>query len=98
MGARMTFHGADILNSELGADINVKQWDIYGTLSAGIVSKTWSVDSRYSAGRNFDSYIYPSIGLVLGAKYFTTQTFAIHGEIGKGPFGFLTFGVSYWMK
>lgn len=98
MGGRLTFHGTDVLNQELGADIDVKQWDIYASLSAGIVAQTWRVDSRFRGVRNFDSYAYPTIGLILGAKYFISPTFAIHAETGKGTFGFLNFGVSFWVK
>lgn len=98
MGGRLTFHGTDVLNQELGADIDVKQWDIYASLTAGIVAQTWRVDSKFKGVRNFDSYAYPTLGLILGAKYFVSPTFAVHAETGKGTFGFLNFGVSFWVK
>jgi len=97
-GARLTFHGADVIKKYFGADINIKKWDIYGTLSAGMNSRNWNVENRFEQLHDYESNIYPSLGFVIGAKYFAYSTFAVHGEFGKGPFGFVNFGVSYWLK
>lgn len=98
LGGRLTFHGTDVINELTGADIDVTDWDIYGILSLGLVNRTWRVDSDYRESRNFDSITYPSLGLVVGAKYFVSNTFAIHAELGKGALGALTFGGSLWIK
>jgi len=97
-GGRITLHGADLLRKHMGADIDLKKWDIYGTLSAGMVVKNWAVESRFKETQNYDSSLFPSFGLMIGVKYFAYSTFAIHGEVGKGPFGFINFGISYWLK
>jgi hypothetical protein len=95
MGGRLTFHGTDVLNEHLGAHIDVKQWDIYSALSVGVVTRSWSVDDKYSDSRSdYGVSIYPSTSLILGARYFITPGFAIHAETGKGSFGFLSFGIS----
>lgn len=95
LGARGILHLTDLINQEMGADIDVKEWDIYGGLSIGLVSRTWSVDEGFSGARSeYDVSIYPSAGLILGAKYLITPVFGINAEIGKGTYGLISFGIS----
>ena len=95
IGARGILHLTDLINQEMGADIDVKEWDIYGGLSIGLVSRTWSVDEGFSSARtDYDVSIYPSAGLILGAKYMITPVFGINAEIGKGAYGLISFGIS----
>jgi len=95
LGARITLHGTDLINQYMGADIDVKKWDIYSVLSAGIVTRNWKMNSEYSEVRSdYGVTIYPSMGLVVGAKYLINPKFGIHGEFGKGTFGFISFGIS----
>ena len=98
LGARITFHGSDVINKYLGAGLDIKKWDIYSTFSAGLLSQTWNIETRFESARNYEATWSPTFGFVLGAKYFVYQTLAIHGEFGKGNFGFLNFGISYWLK
>ena len=95
IGARGILHITDLINQEMGSDIDVKEWDIYGGLSIGLVSRTWSVDDGFSSARSdYDVSIYPSAGLILGAKYMITPVFGINAEIGKGTYGLISFGIS----
>jgi len=97
-GARLTFHATALLRKYCNADINVKKWDIYSTLSAGMVSNHWNGNERIENSQNFETTTYPSLGFMVGAKYFAYSTFAVHGEFGKGPFGLINFGISFWVR
>jgi hypothetical protein len=97
-GARLTFHGTALLRKYCGTDLDVKKWDIYSTASFGMVSNNWNVNERFENTQNYESMIYPSLGIMVGAKYFAYSTLAIHGELGKGPFGLINFGISFWLK
>ena len=95
-GGRAIFHATDVINQFMGADIDVKEWDIYGGLSIGLVSRTWSVDDGFATARSEynESNIYPTAGLIIGAKYLITPVFGINAEIGKGTYGLISFGIS----
>ncbi|HOY97387.1 MAG TPA: hypothetical protein PK509_16710 [Catalimonadaceae bacterium] len=98
-GARGLLHITDVINQQMGADIDVKEWDIYGGLFIGLVSNTWSVDEGFTTARSeYDVSIYPSVGLILGAKYLITPVFGINAEIGKGNYGLISFGISGSIK
>jgi len=95
IGARGILHLTDLINQEMGADINVKEWDIYGGISVGLVTRTWSIDEGYAVARSdYNVTIYPSIGLIAGVKYMLTPVFGINAEIGKGTYGLISFGIS----
>ena len=95
IGARALVHASDILNKELGASIDIRKWDIYGGLSTGFVSRVWRIDDEFKNARSdYSVSIYPSIGLVLGARYLITDNFGIMAEVGKGSFGLISFGIS----
>lgn len=95
-GGRAIFHATDVINQYMGADIDVKEWDIYGGLSIGLVSRTWSVDDGFANARSEynGANIYPTAGLIIGAKYLITPVFGINAEIGKGTYGLISFGIS----
>ena len=97
-GARLTFHATPLFKKYFGADLNLKKWDIYSTLSAGMVSNHWNGNERIENSQNFETTTYPSVGFMVGAKYFAYSTVAVHGEFGKGPFGLFNFGISFWVK
>jgi hypothetical protein len=94
-GGRFTLHFADVLNRHFGAGIPVKLWDIYSTAHIGFMTRDWDVDSRFRDVRaEFDKTHYPSLGLVVGARYMAHPMVSLHAEVGKGPFGFIAFGLS----
>ena len=97
-GARLTFHATALLRKYCNADINLKKWDIYSTLSAGMVSNHWNGNKRIEDTQNLEITTYPSLGCMIGAKYFAYSTIAVHGEFGKGPFGLINFGISFWVR
>lgn len=95
IGARAILHATDILNAEMGAGIDARKWDLYGGLSAGFVSRVWTIDNEFKNARNdYSVSLYPSIGLIIGARYLVTDNFGIMAEVGKGSFGLISFGVS----
>lgn len=95
IGGRAILHTSDILNTEMGAGIDARKWDLYGGISAGFVSRVWRIDDNYKNARNdYSVSLYPSIGLVLGARYLLSDNFGLMAEVGKGSFGLISFGVS----
>ena len=98
LGGKLTFHGTDILNELLDVDMDLRKIDLYSSFSAGLVSRKWKVDQHYESTRNWSRQVYPSLGLVLGARYFFVPGFSVYGEIGKGQFGFFTFGGAWKLR
>lgn len=87
IGARGTFHYGQFIPS-----LNTKMLDLYGTLHVG--PNIHHFGRYYPDGRdyNYTSFVF---GPVAGARWFPTQGgFGIFGEVGYGPLGFLTLGVS----
>lgn len=92
-GGRGTFHASNFLNDKLSWKINSEKLDLYGTLHIGVETTSWKyrndILSKYYS--NATSFIF---GPVVGARYMFTPQFGGFIELGRGAFGWMTFGVS----
>lgn len=93
-GLRLSFHFADVFNKAFHEVLNLQRWDLYTSLSAGVVHYTWKVDNKYINHRDFTPVTFPSVGLVAGVRFLIFPRLAVFGEIGKGVFGYVGFGLS----
>lgn len=90
VGARGTFHYAQFIPS-----INTDKVDLYGTIHIGptLTHRNWDkVNHPYYNDNNYTGFTF---GPVAGARYFFGGGgFGAFGEVGWGPLGFLTIGLS----
>jgi hypothetical protein len=67
---------------------------VYGGLPIGFVIVSYNVnnpDYKYYIGRSVRSY--PGIGLILGGRYYFSNSFGVYGELGYG-LSYLNLGIS----
>ena len=93
-GLRLTLHFADIFNNMFAEVLNLKKWDLYSTASAGWYAYNWQVDPIYTNTRDFSNASFGSFGLVVGVKWIPIPQLGIFVEGGKGPVGWVSFGIS----
>lgn len=87
VGAKGTFHYTQFIPA-----IDPNTLDLYGTIYIG--PNINSFNNYYGAGRDYN-YVNVVFGPVAGARWFPTQGgFGVFGEVGYGPLGFLTLGIS----
>ena len=85
VGARGTFHYTQFIPA-----IDPNMLDLYGTLHIG--ANIWSYNNDNDID---DNDVYPVFGPVAGARWFPTKGgFGLFGEVGYGPLGVLTLGIS----
>jgi hypothetical protein len=86
-GARGTFHYTQFIPA-----IDPNMLDLYGTLHVGVNIR--NINDYYPNGDDY-SDTYPVFGPVAGARWFPTKGgFGLFGEVGYGPLGVLTLGIS----
>jgi hypothetical protein len=90
LGVRGTFHYTQFIPA-----IDTKMLDLYGTLHLGANVRHIN-NGEYRNGQYHDyNHTYPIFGPVAGARWFPTKGgFGVFGEVGYGPLGILTLGVS----
>jgi hypothetical protein len=93
-GLRLTLHFSDIFNNAFAEVLNVKKWDLYSTMSAGWYSYKWQVAPIYTETRDYTNASFGSLGLVLGLKWIPTPKYSLFVEGGKGPVGWVSFGLA----
>lgn len=93
-GVKLSFHFTDLFNNAFHEVLNLRKWDLYASLSAGIVHYTWAVDPKYQEYRDFTPVTFPMLGLVVGARYLVLPKLAVFAEAGRGVFGYVGFGVA----
>ncbi len=89
MGVRGTWH-----YNEWHGDPN---WDTYGGLMLGYSNVTFKDNTNYPSGTpeyNAQSYSGINLSAYLGARYYFTDNFGAHAELGYG-IAVLNLGVSY---
>ena len=97
LGGRWLFHGTDYLNDLFGFGLDIRQFDFYTGLSAGLDIRTFSYEQpdKKSFRRDTDGRIIPRIGLIFGFKYIVNQRIGLYAEAGRGSFGAFNFGASF---
>lgn len=93
-GLRLTFHFADIFNRTFLEVVNTRRWDLYATLTAGIVHYDWNVSYKYLHYRDFSPKSFGSVGGVVGIRYCPIPRLGFFAEVGKGVFGYYGFGAA----
>ncbi len=93
IGARGVFHATEVLNDALSTSMDSEKWDIYGGLSLGYRSVSWSYDNGYTDPYNYGSGL--DYGLFLGTRYMFNPNLGVYGELGRGAFGAITLGVTF---
>ncbi|MDJ1471998.1 outer membrane beta-barrel protein [Xanthocytophaga flava] len=90
-GARGIFHATEVLNDAFSGSMNSEKLDIYGGLSLGYETYSWSGDNStyYANGGNV------VFGGILGCRYMFNPAIGVYGEVGRGALGILTLGVSF---
>lgn len=88
VGARGTFHYTQFIPA-----IDPNMLDLYGTLHLGVNIRNYNYNTPGRADdKGITNFVF---GPVAGARWFPTQGgFGVFGEVGYGPLGFLTLGVS----
>ena len=97
LGARWLFHGTDYLNDLFGFGLDIRQFDFFTGISAGLDIRSWSYEQSDKKGFNPDktASLYPRIGLIFGFKYIVNQRIGLFAEAGRGTFGAFNFGASF---
>lgn len=93
-GLRLSLHFADIFNNAFGEVVNVRKWDFYATTHVGWYTFRWDVNQIHREQQDFSEGSFGSLGLVLGARWIPVPKLAVFIEGGKGPVGWLSFGIS----
>lgn len=97
LGGRWIFHGTDYLNDLFGLGIDIRQFDIYTGISAGLDIRSFSYQA--SGTKEFiadpDRRFFPRAGLILGLKYLLKQRIGLYAEAGRGTFGAFHFGATF---
>jgi hypothetical protein len=90
VGARGTFHYGQFIPG-----LDTDMLDLYGTAHLGVNIRHIK-DGEYRNGQLHDyNHSYPIFGPVAGARWFPTKGgFGVFGEVGYGPLGILTLGIS----
>jgi hypothetical protein len=96
-GGRWIFHGTDYLNDLFGLGIDIRQFDIYTGISAGIDIRSFAYEAAGKKGfvSDQDRRIFPRAGLILGLKYLLKQRIGLFAEAGRGSFGVFHFGATF---
>ncbi|MDJ1479438.1 hypothetical protein QNI16_03010 [Cytophagaceae bacterium YF14B1] len=92
-GGRGVFHATEVLNDAFNGSMNSEKLDIYGGLSLGYETFSYSGDnSSYWSGYSTGGVV---LGGILGCRYMFNPAIGVFGEVGRGAFGALTLGVSF---
>lgn len=93
VGGRGSFHLTPFINDWFDAAIDERQWDIYGAMASGLNFRHYGAfehQDESGFGRNIRFFLGP----IVGARYYLAEETAVYSELGVGPLGALTVGVS----
>ncbi len=93
IGGRGSFHLTPFINDWFDATIDEGEWDFYGTMATGFGFRRYGA-SDYDDESGFFRNVRFFIGPAVGARYYLADPVAVYAELGVGPLGALTFGVS----
>ena len=98
IGARWLFHGTDYLNDLFGFGLDIRQFDLYTGLSAGLDIQLNSDENPDKSFSQNPSRTNTRLGLIFGAKYLLKQRIGFYAEAGYGTFGVFNFGLCFKLK
>ncbi len=93
IGGRGSFHLTPFINDWFDATIDENEWDIYGTMASGFNFRRYGAYADQDE-RGFRRNVRFFIGPAVGTRYYVADPLAIYAELGVGPLGALTVGVS----
>ncbi len=94
LGGRGSFHLTPYLNDWFDAAIDEHKLDIYGALVSGFDLRSYgALEGHDESG--FGQTVRFFVGPFAGARYYISDNLAIYSEIGLGPLGALSGGVSW---
>ena len=90
-GGRFGLHFSDFIRAKTPLNINPQTVDIYATLWGGMnSSKEITLKAESSSSKPVSE-----VGIYLGVRFYTKYRIGGLLELGKGPFGFMNFGICY---
>jgi hypothetical protein len=93
-GLRITLHWSDVFNNLFFEVVNIRKWDIYTTTFIGYYSQNWNVAYRYLQTQDFSEGSYTTMGIIMGLRWHPWPKVGLFVEGGKGPVGYLGFGLN----
>ena len=90
-GGRFGFHFSDFIRAKTPLNINPQTVDVYATLWGGQNSRK---EKTLIAGSSSFKPV-SDVGIYLGLRMYTKYRIGGMLELGKGPFGFMNFGICY---
>ena len=93
IGGRGSFHLTPFINDWFDAEIDEREWDIYGAAATGLGFRSYGADEHHEES-GFGSNVRFYIGPFAGVRYYLSEQTAVYTELGYGPLGALSFGVS----
>lgn len=93
VGGRGSFHLTPFINDWFDATIDESEWDFYGTVASGFNFRRYGAHADQDES-GFRSNVRFFIGPAVGARYYVADPMALYAELGAGPLGALTIGVS----
>jgi hypothetical protein len=90
-GGRFGLHFSDFIREKTSLNINPQAVDVYATLWGGMnSSKEITLKAESSSSKPVSD-----LGIYLGVRMYTKYRIGGVLELGKGPFGFMNFGICY---
>ncbi len=94
IGGRGSFHLTPFINDWFDAAIDEHDWDIYVAMASGFDLRSYGAYADEDA-RGFRQNVRFFLGPFAGVRYYLSGNVAIYSEIGLGPMGALSGGVSW---
>ncbi len=94
LGGRGSFHLTPYINDWFDAAIDESQWDIYVAMASGFDLRSYGAYDDVDAS-GFGQNVRFFLGPFAGARYYVSDNLAVYSEIGLGPMGALSAGVSW---
>lgn len=94
-GPRVSYDYTHILNDVFELGVDAEQFDFYASLMLLLEARSFSTNVALYEDEHKDNFTI-GLGGVLGVRYKFKDNLAVFGETGRGSFGYLTAGVSYY--
>ena len=90
-GGRFGLHFSDFIRAKTPINVNPQTVDVYATLWGGMNSRK---DKTLIVGSSGSKPV-TDVGIYIGVRMYTKYRIGGLLELGKGPFGFMNFGICY---
>jgi hypothetical protein len=105
VGFRFGFDLTTLFSKDLGSTTNQSKWEVLLLGYAGLTIQSLEITTAKIPGRPYDESEYPweeDMNYVAGInaviRYFPTKNLGIFTELGYGPVGRYSFGLSYRLR